>query len=122
MVTPDALRAMSENKRVTYVRGVIETAAQKIMSKNVDSAKSLDDNGMHSLDQVRAWTFTRQSNAIHLPSTAVGKRIFAMPALFLHASVQRELSRRNDWSRVRGSIAHGSSHVLLVARCAIAVV
>lgn len=36
------------------LQGIIAAAAKNIMSKELDASKSLEENGMHSLDQV--WT------------------------------------------------------------------
>jgi len=49
---PKNLRSMPLEQRKELVHKVINSAARAIMSKDMDTSKSLVDNGMHSLDQV----------------------------------------------------------------------
>lgn len=65
-ILPKNLRTMPLVQRKELVEKVISSAARAIMSKDMDSSKSLVDNGMHSLDQMALLTRVNEALQVNL--------------------------------------------------------
>lgn len=113
-ILPKNLRTMPLVQRKEMVEKVISSAARAIMSKDMDSSKSLVDNGMHSLDQVALLSRVNEALQVNLSVKDWGDQ--DGPLMLRMEAVSQALATASDSFDIFANIDHKSIQEIIDAQ------